>query len=661
MSEAGDSRTAREIAAATGLAARSVHRRAAREGWPCEAAPGNGGNRILYLLEGLPAEVRAAILRAEAASLAPDSEARPRAGSDALWERAASCSAAQRKRGMDRAAAVRSVRDLVEREGLSVHAAVGRVAPGEGVPARTLRRWHDACQAHAPQDWAAALVPRHGGGPAKAEIHPLAWEYFKRVHLDRSKPRLAMSYRRTQEAADANGWGELPSIDTLRRRLDAEIRPGVQILAREGERKAAELHPPQRRDKSAIRAGQIASGDGCKFDRLFVDWGNGEVINTSTGWFWLDVRTGFVMAHRLAQTETTDLIRLASYDMTEICLPDQVWIDNTRAAANKAMTAGAPGRNRFKDQDGDPEGLFLALGVTPHFTDPDKIFGSPGAKPIERFFGKGGIHEMVATRPGIRSSGHSRKDPISVEEFMEAVAQEVLRWNRQQGRRWGLCAGRSCEQAFQEDFKWAEPRIASAEQRALLMLMPKRAQVLGERGEVTLQMHGTSGRLGRHRYADEELERHMGRDVNLYYDPADMTKPVTVYDLTGHRICLAAWVPDVGFLNSAQASQHGKQKRRSLKAKKQELKAALGMSEIEAAALTPTLEGAEVPQPGVIVPNVSQQLMVVNGGVVDAAPKKAAAGGGEARPVIPLQTDEELRRGLEIHERMLANRRERGR
>ncbi len=173
-------------------------------------------------------------------------------------------------------------------------------------------------------------------------------------------------------------------------------------------------YPAQRRDKSGIRAVEIVCGDGLKFDSTWVDWGDGEVINTSTGWFWQDVRTGYIMAYRLAQTETMDLFRLATYDLTGICLPRVVQVDNTMVAACKAMTGGMKGRKRGKDRPGDPEGLLKSIGVERiQWTNPDKVTGNPGAKPIERSFGIGGIHKLVRTNSCFHGHGYSKKTAVT--------------------------------------------------------------------------------------------------------------------------------------------------------------------------------------------------------------------------------------------------------
>ena len=186
-------------------------------------------------------------------------------------------------------------------------------------------------------------------------------------------------------------------------------------------------YPAQRRDKSGIRAVEIVCGDGLKFDSTWVDWGDGEVINTSTGWFWQDVRTGYIMAYRLAQTETMDLFRLATYDLTGICLPRVVQVDNTMVAACKAMTGGMKGRKRGKDRPGDPEGLLKSIGVERiQWTNPDKVTGNPGAKPIERSFGIGGIHKLVRTNSCFHGHGYSKKTAVTP--------------NRRSGK---ACSGRS--------------------------------------------------------------------------------------------------------------------------------------------------------------------------------------------------------------------------
>ncbi len=58
-------RTAKCIASALGLAISTVLRRAEKESWPHERRQGRGGGKE-YLLSGLPLDVRAALVRAEA-------------------------------------------------------------------------------------------------------------------------------------------------------------------------------------------------------------------------------------------------------------------------------------------------------------------------------------------------------------------------------------------------------------------------------------------------------------------------------------------------------------------------------------------------------------------------------------------------------------------
>ena len=195
------------------------------------------------------------------------------------------------------------------------------------------------------------------------------------------------------------------------------------------------------------------------------------------------------------------------------------------------------------------------------------MFGNPGAKLVERLFGKGGIHHRVKTCPGFRGRGFSKKTAIPWEEFAEVVAQEARRWNEQAERKAATCNGRSCAQAFREDFRASEARKATPEQRALLLLEVKRVKVLGKRGEVSIQ-GPTSGEIGRHRYWSLDLEPYMGKYVDVHYDPADMEKPVTAHSVDGRSICMAAHIPNTAFRDKAAAQEHAKSKRRLLKLRK---------------------------------------------------------------------------------------------
>ncbi|MDE2667521.1 MAG: Mu transposase C-terminal domain-containing protein [Acidobacteriota bacterium] len=528
--------------------------------------------------------------------------------SEALWEWAKSRTGKLREEGEYRAGVLRQVVALTA-HGETLQAACQSVSRAEQVSLGTLKRWYYQARNYQSQDWAAALIPGYVGRVVRQEIPSPAWDWFTSYYLTRAKPTLTEAYRRTAETAVARGWGEIPSRRTFANRLKTDVTYTRQVFLREGGEALARLYPSQRRDKRSFRAGDAVSGDGLKFDRLWVIWPDGEAINTATGWFWADIRTGYIAAWRLAKTETTDLFRLATYDLTGLFKPQLAWVDNTMVAASKAMTAGAANRRRGRDKADDPVGLLPQLGIEVRFTNPDKEMGSPGAKPIERSFGIGGIHDKVATHPRFLKRGYSRATAIPYEEFAEVVRGEVTRFNQQPKRRTAACRGvLSYEQAFRELFAKAIPTKLTESQRALLLLMPEAVRAHSKSGEIRLK--AGQGPTGQRRYWTEALTEFKGRQLTAYYDPADLTRPISVYTPQGRYVAQAELLADTGFGDTAAAREWMKNKGRMIKAQKKAANAERRMRDLEVAAAYPEAEPGPLPAPGLVAGNFGQKRQV---------------------------------------------------
>jgi len=440
---------------------------------------------------------------------------------------------------------------------------------------RTLRNWwlgkspKIGCVHFDEKDYAPALSGSYRGRVALAECTPAAWEYYVSLYLHRSQPSFKDGYRRTVAKAAESEW-VVPGEATLRRRLLAEYSIEAITILREGEEAWRRLRPFIVRDKSSLRAGEAVSGDGLKFDRLWTEWPDGDVINTSTAWFWQDLHSGKIVAWRLGKTESTDLFRLATFDLTGHFLPTYMQVDNTRVAANKQMTAGVLGRNRFGNQPNDFMGMLPMLGIDAHFTTPDHTIGSPGSKPIERAFGIGGIHEKVATNPKIRDRGFSKATAISSDELREIIAYEVIRHNAQEKRMSPVCGGvLSFDQAYEKSFvSWA-PRKASEAQRRILLLCIEGAKASSSNGQVTIKA-GRS-RLGSNKYWCEGLNEYRGQEVAVFYDPDDLTKDVDIYNLEGRFLMTAQHQASTAFLDKEAGAELMKRTQRQKKLLKKQL------------------------------------------------------------------------------------------
>lgn len=583
------------------------------------------------LLTAAAAALPTATRRARSRALSAPRQVRQVASTD-LWSWAESRPADLRAQGAQRAHLVGRVMDLIVAEALPLDVALARVGTDAAVPTATLRRWYGEARRHARTDWPAALIPRYRGGRESLPIHPGAWAWFFSQYMTRGQPTVAEVYRRLSEIAPAHGWAPLPSERTFNRRVD-ELPAATRVYYREGREALARLIPRQRRDVTVYGPGEAVNGDGLKFDRLWVRWPDGEVIQTSTGWFWQDIRTGRLLAYRLAKTENTDLFRLSTYDLLGVCLPRVAWMDNTTVAANLAMTAGAAGRHRFghANRADDPLGLLMQLGIEPHFTDPDKEHASPGSKRIERAFGIGGLHTEVAHSPRLTGHGFSKADPVDYPLFAAIVAEEVGRFNARAKRRTPECAGLHSFDDLWRDLTARTPvRVAVESQRRLLLLMVEKVRAAAISGEIKLK--AGSSHLGAARYWSDWMPEIAGREVAVYYDPAALARPVTVYDLAGLRLGEAARLPDAGHQDTDAAREVRRTRKRQQKAWKKQAEDEARISALVAAEQYPAAPPTEIPAPGVVSARFGEQPRVVgeDGTLIDTDAASGAVTAAEA-------------------------------
>lgn len=639
----GDLLNAEQISKALGIEVRSVRRRAKNEAWGFDVGNVRGGKQKRFPFKGLPADVQAAVLKkygikakaakADLEAAADDLGETPFTyDKDALWDAFNRKTQKQKDKAIQQAGLLHQVvafwranltPDTGEKAAESqLWQAMQIIGQAHDVSPFTLRNWWNGAghkrgaKHYAPEDWAPALAGDYTGRTKKAELSTAAWDFYTGLYLNRRHSSHAECYRRTQEVAQLRGW-TLPCARTLEREIERVYSRATVVFFREGEHALKYLYPWQHRDKTCFKAGEAVSGDGLKFDKVWVAFEDGEILNTTTGWFWQDIYSGKILAHRLGKTENTDLFRLATYDLTEVAVPYYVNLDNTRVAANKAMTGQAPTRHRFGNQPNDPMGILIQMGMDVHFTNPDQRRNGPGSKPMERAFGIGGIHDKVSTHPALLDRGYSKATAIPFMEFRKIVADEVKRHNAQPKRQSPVCGGvLSFDEAFAKSYVNAAPRKASEVQRRLLLLLPEVVKTHKQSGTITLQ--AGKGPLGKHRYWHEALVEVAGDEVVVYYDPQCLPQPVQVYTLAGKPLCEATWLPSTAFNDTEAAREWAKNKNRALKAMKAAAAAQQRMTTLELQQQLPERQDAALPEAKVITGlfGVKQGRTVVEDGVV---------------------------------------------
>ncbi|MDO9499005.1 transposase domain-containing protein [Falsiroseomonas sp.] len=561
---------------------------AENEGCTWRKRKGRGGG-VEYHINTLPLAAQAAIrLRAAPAPAEPRHQAKQQMQSEALWEWFARQTNTKKDEAKKRLKVIQAVNLLIA-HGTPKTTAVQLVCAQVGVAPSGFYRWEARTIGYHKSDWLAALMPRHAGAAqAEAECTPEAWDWLRAAYLRPEQPNFADCYRQLARVAQAQGW-TIPSERTLFRRITALPATTLTYL-RKGPDALKRMLPAQQRDHGVFHALEAVNLDDHKMD-VFVRWDDG-VIGRPHLEAVQDIYSGMILGWRIDRSENTQAIRLAIGDVVEEWgIPEHFWFDNTRAAANKAITGGQPNRFRFKVKEEDPAGLIEMLSATVHFATP--YHGQ--AKPIERAFRDAAqdwakdvrfAGAYTGNNPTAKPHNYGSK-AVPIADFIAVIADRIEEHNTRTGRRSAVCRGSSFRAVFDESYAAAADRglirKASPVQRHMFLLQAETLTI--RREQPMLHFHGN-------RYFADWMLRMAGERVVARFDADALHDDMQVYTLDGRFLGAAECQHAVGFDSVAAGRDHARKTRALFRAHRDLADLERGMSLRQAAALLPKIEAA---------------------------------------------------------------------
>ncbi|EFT7012708.1 transposase domain-containing protein [Escherichia coli] len=596
----------------------AISRKARLEQWVFRQIHGVRGVAYEFHISSLPKETQAALLLRQGeieTSMGRFEIARPTLEAhdydrEALWSKWDNASDSQRRLAEKWLPAVQAADEMLN-QGISTKTAFATVAGHYQVSASTLRDKYYQVQKFAKPDWAAALVDGRGASRRnvhKSEFDEDAWQFLIADYLRPEKPAFRKCYERLELAAREHGWN-IPSRATAFRRIQ-QLNEAMVVACREGEHALMHLIPAQQRTVEHLDAMQWINGDGY-LHNVFVRWFNGDVIRPKT-WFWQDVKTRKILGWRCDVSENIDSIRLSFMDVvTRYGIPEDfhITIDNTRGAANKWLTGGAPNRYRFKVKEDDPKGLFLLMGAKMHWTSVVAGKGWGQAKPVERAFGVGGLEEYVDKHPAL-AGAYTGPNPqakpdnygdraVDAELFLKTLAEGVAMFNARTGRETEMCGGKlSFDDVFEREYARTIVRKPTEEQKRMLLL-PAEAVNVSRKGEFALKVGG-SLKGAKNVYYNMALMNAGVKKVVVRFDPQQLHSTVYCYTLDGRFICEAECLSPVAFNDAAAGREYRRRQKQLKSATKAAIKAQKQMDALEVAELLPQIAEPEAPESRIV-------------------------------------------------------------
>ena len=546
----------------------------------------------------------------------------------------------QRRRSARRAAAVREARDL-DAAGAGRRVAIDDTAARHGISPSTLRRWLDRDETPA-----ARLDVARPGRPASIWLAPgagEAWTLWRDDYLRLERPTAEECLRRMLRIAAVRGWQAPMHAKAYLRRLRAEVPHAEVVRAREGVGPLLDLYPVQERSVAGMAPLDRINGDGHPYNLLVV-FPSG-AVGRPVVWHWQDVRTRRLLDYEAGETECADLVRLSLHRLIVVHgVPGHVHVDSTRAAANKWLTGRQRGRRRGgAGRPNEVPGILHELQIGFSVTAIHRDAGGRGkgrgqSKPVERAFAD--FAHYIETHP-LAAGAYTGRSVVDRPEthraraipwalFLALLHEGCAEYNARQGRRTEAAAGRSFDDAWNDEIGRTVVRRLSDAQAALLLL-PIESTVIGRDGSFRLKAGRAAGlpanRYHHHCLADRELR---GQHLPVRFDPSDLHGGVHVYRPDGRYLCHAACVLPVGFSDTETARAHERERRRFRRSTEQAI-AAREQMDVLVSTYTEAMDAGDMAPQALPAPQPAAVRLVTGGPQTPPAEERAAAGGRERR------------------------------
>jgi transposase InsO family protein len=518
-------------------------------------------------------------------------EKSPRPTSEEAW---ATYEAAKTKAKATAEQRLKRIQELeaLEMAGLTRNCAVTELARSSDASARTIWNWLGLIEGVAPEDRLAYLVPRHAG-PKRAPIavDDEFFRFFKSDYLRDKAITYTIAYDRAKRDAIQRG-APVPPLHQVKRKFQREVPKPIIILNREGAHALKRYFPYQDRTKTSMHALECVQADYHKLD-LFAHWpGEPKPVRPQIVVF-SDVYSGKILAWRMSLNPDSHTVRLAFGDLvTKYGIPKHALMDNGREFAAKILTGGAKTRFRFKIKEDEMIGLMIALGVEVHWASP--AWGQ--AKPIERAFKD--LEQDAGTDPAFDGAYTGNRPDAKPENYGTAAAdldelREVLedyiqRQNAKPDRRSEVAFGKSFNQVFEESYRSAPIRKATAEQARLWLLAAEGVRAGNRNGEI---------KLFDSRFWAPWMHRIEGQKVVARFDPDNLHAGLHVYALDGAYLGEAAALVAGDFLSVEDAKDFARKRRAFEKATKKAAEAEDLMDASELAARLRAARGTQEEPP----------------------------------------------------------------
>lgn len=421
-----------DAAKLTGITDRGIRDNAAAGKYPgAHKITGNGGEGWAIPLDTLPAVAQAMYYHQQFTAAGLSCDRFPGGSSfspedrEVHWKRYEESTEKCRERANDAFKALLRFNEL-RRAGTGKMDAYATIKAEFYVARSTFNEWQQAVDGLEQSDWLPALTPDFSGrtNASRAEWPGQSWLYFLRGALTPGAD-VATAYKRTKREAEAQGWGQLPSLSTARNDLK-NIDRDVATLIKEGPTALKRLSPTVERDYEAYRLHDVWSMDGRRLDLMVCDTKGefGPKGRVFRMWLYgvLEVRSRYFVGYSLGPELNSDAVRDAlvnAFSNTRLIRPKEAQLDNGMEAAAKEITGGASWRRRGKVKDDEIIGLLPFLGIAVSWATP----AHGQTKPIERLFGTlAGMHE---TRPEFRGAYCGHKPEARPEEWDATKAAPI--------------------------------------------------------------------------------------------------------------------------------------------------------------------------------------------------------------------------------------------